>query len=691
MTSSEPGWGELRLAPDGAPRPDAPFGRGPLAARVLAKVIDGAVWAGSRVPRGWRTRWRPSAGTCEWALRPGKRRGLAVNLAHALGTRPPTIRPCAEPSAGRSSTRPTARPTCSGRSAGRTSSSRPSSSTGSSTPRRPRPAGSGVILAGVHLGGWEVATAVPRAELPVPTSVIVADDWLAWAIAHMRVTAGLRVIYRTAPAIRAARLLQAGEALLVLGDDGWGTEPRTYPVRFLDSVADLPAGVVTLSRLCQSPIVGFAVLPTGRRRWRVVVDQPIGPPGRTGGAEEEQKVLQILADRWSELIRAHPEHWAAAYRIRWRERQRRVRVGRGNGQHERSRSGSAPTPRTSPCAGSVWTEAGRARAAPQRRPADRPRAPAGLFVEPRHPGDRAARAPTRRRPQRRVRGRQRRAQRGLAAPAVRARRPRFGTGTAGRRRSRSPPPCPSSWPSRPRRRARRRGSSTRSPIAASIWAILGWCGCTTRSRRCRAITSRSPSSTGEGLAARAGGPWVRAAWRGYAPLVAIVVVATGNHFVVDVAAGAALGVLARRLRAVSDAPRRSTAMAGGAARAADSPRRILLGLLVALVVGAVADHLDRERRRVREADRDAARAATSAGWPSARSGRSSSSPAMPARSGGRSPSRAVRASRPACPFESCSPASPCPSSSPPAASPGWPSPTGRCAGSAWTGGRPRSG
>lgn len=53
--------------------------------------------------------------------------------------------------------------------------------------------------------------------------------------------------------------------------------------------------------------------------------------------------------------------------------------------------------------------------------------------------------------------------------------------------------------------------------------------------------------TGEGLAARAGGPWLRTVWRGYAPLVAIVVVATGNHFVVDVAAGAALGAIARRL------------------------------------------------------------------------------------------------------------------------------------------------
>jgi hypothetical protein len=53
--------------------------------------------------------------------------------------------------------------------------------------------------------------------------------------------------------------------------------------------------------------------------------------------------------------------------------------------------------------------------------------------------------------------------------------------------------------------------------------------------------------TGEGLAARAGGRVGRTAWRGYAPLVAIVVLATGNHFLVDVGAGAVLGALARRL------------------------------------------------------------------------------------------------------------------------------------------------
>jgi len=308
----------LRLAPDGAPRPNAPFGRGPLAARALAKVIDGAVWGGCRLPAGLTHALATVGGHIEWAVRPGKRRGLARNLAHALDTEPDdhavrrAVRREIVNEAHRSADLLWA--------LGRPDEFLATVELdGIENAQVAAAAGNGLILSGIHLGGWEVATAVPRAAIPVPASVIVADDWLAWAIAHMRVTAGLRVMYRTEHAIRAARLLQAGEALLVLGDDGWGAEPRTYPVRFLDSCADLPAGVVTLSRLCQSPIVGFAVLPLGPRRWRAVLDQPVGPPDRRGGADAEQKVLQILADRWSELIRANPEQWAAAYRIRWRE------------------------------------------------------------------------------------------------------------------------------------------------------------------------------------------------------------------------------------------------------------------------------------------------------------------------------------------------------------------------------------
>jgi hypothetical protein len=53
--------------------------------------------------------------------------------------------------------------------------------------------------------------------------------------------------------------------------------------------------------------------------------------------------------------------------------------------------------------------------------------------------------------------------------------------------------------------------------------------------------------TGAGIAARTNGGTGRAAWHAYAPVVALVVVASGNHYVLDVIAGAALGSIARWL------------------------------------------------------------------------------------------------------------------------------------------------
>lgn len=53
--------------------------------------------------------------------------------------------------------------------------------------------------------------------------------------------------------------------------------------------------------------------------------------------------------------------------------------------------------------------------------------------------------------------------------------------------------------------------------------------------------------TGSEIAGRSDSALVRSAARAYAPLVATVVAATGNHYVLDAVAGAALGALARRL------------------------------------------------------------------------------------------------------------------------------------------------
>ena len=53
--------------------------------------------------------------------------------------------------------------------------------------------------------------------------------------------------------------------------------------------------------------------------------------------------------------------------------------------------------------------------------------------------------------------------------------------------------------------------------------------------------------SGIGLASRATSTAGRVAWSTYPGVVAAIVVATGNHYVADVAAGAALGALSRRI------------------------------------------------------------------------------------------------------------------------------------------------
>lgn len=307
----------LRLAPDGRPRPDAPFGRGPLAARVLRATIVASSVVVGHVPASVVQPAARLGGTIEWAVRPAKRRRLAENLCHALGRPPddPAVRELVRREVRNEAQRSAdflwalARPD----ELRATTRVEGAKHVVAAVER-----GSGVILVSTHVGGWEVATALPRLVVPVPTTAIVTDDWLAWAVEGLRVRAGLGIMYDSEPVSTAVRILRAGEALLVLGDYA---KPcmRTYPVKLLDAVAELPAGQVVLARLCGSPIVPFSVLPTAPRRWRVLIEPPIEPPPRDAGEEGERETLQALADRWSATLRAHAEHWAAVYPMTWRE------------------------------------------------------------------------------------------------------------------------------------------------------------------------------------------------------------------------------------------------------------------------------------------------------------------------------------------------------------------------------------
>jgi lauroyl/myristoyl acyltransferase len=304
-------------APDGRPRPNAPFGRGPIAARVLGGVIVVSAAIGARLPLGVAHGLALVGGHLEWAARPGKRRQLATNLAHATGepARSRLVRDLVRHEIVNEARRSADLLWAIGRPREFLAAVDVVGAEHAATATR---LGRGVVVAGIHLGGWEVAAAVPAAVMPVPITVMVADDWLAWAIEPVRRSVGLNIAYRTASALSLARLLDRGEALLVFGDDAWGGASHRSTVRFCDGWAELPAGIATLARLTTSPIVTFSVLPAAPRRWVVTVEPPIGPPTGDDRDREEARVLQEVADRWTAMIRANPDQWAASFPIAWR-------------------------------------------------------------------------------------------------------------------------------------------------------------------------------------------------------------------------------------------------------------------------------------------------------------------------------------------------------------------------------------
>ena len=313
------------------------------AAIALARVIDGAAGVGSRLPVRVAHGLAELGGNIQWATRPKRRRCLAANLCHAVGAAPddPRVRAAVrrvminESHAAADLLWAIGRP----QQFLDTVVYKGWDFVDSTVAQ-----GRGLILAGTHLGGWEVATAIPGAKIAVPTNVIVADNWIAWAVEHVRAGVGLKVMYRQAAALRSVRRLQAGEAVLLLGDNS-EFAGHTHRVRFLDSEMEMAAGVAALARLAGSPIIPFTVLPLAPRRWRATMDPPIDPPPAEAGRAGEQAVMQQLADRWSEAIRANPGHWAMAAPLHWVEEEPSQTNGSGDGQPVRP---GAEEPREEP-------------------------------------------------------------------------------------------------------------------------------------------------------------------------------------------------------------------------------------------------------------------------------------------------------------------------------------------------------
>lgn len=304
-----------RRADTGAPGP--PLGQGRDAARVLRRVIMASAAVGGRLSPATAARLAAIGGTLEWAARPRKRRILGENLGHVLSLPPahPAVRRAVRAEIVSEARRSAdflwsvAHP------------DRVSAMTRVEGGRHLRAAlagGRGSIVAGPHVGGWEVVTPL-AADVGAEVTALVEDDWLAWAVAGVRARAGLRLVPASTPPFELASALRRGGVVAVLADIA---QPgmRSVEVTLVGDPIRLPAGPAALARIARAPIVPVAVLPIAMRSWRLVFGEPIAPPPRRGGSAGETEATQRLADAWSAVLLEHPTAWAAVDPLPWLKR-----------------------------------------------------------------------------------------------------------------------------------------------------------------------------------------------------------------------------------------------------------------------------------------------------------------------------------------------------------------------------------
>jgi lauroyl/myristoyl acyltransferase len=254
----------------------------------------------------------------EWVCRPAKRRRLAENLGHATSRTPddPYVRRLVH----RNMT------VGARRAAGLLwAFARPEQAAARITITPPGALenlladGRGAVLSSAHFGPFEAA-GTTALVLPEDTTLAVVTDEnaIGRGMHGIRERMGLTVVPADGELRSLLRILAGGGLVVVLGDlhrPGM----RGHLVRFLDAPCILPGGVAALARMSQAPIIPFAVYPDGARRWRLELGTPIAPPARQGGAGDERRATQELADALTRIIRALPEQWDAVDPIPWQQ------------------------------------------------------------------------------------------------------------------------------------------------------------------------------------------------------------------------------------------------------------------------------------------------------------------------------------------------------------------------------------
>jgi KDO2-lipid IV(A) lauroyltransferase len=171
--------------------------------------------------------------------------------------------------------------------------------------------GRGVIVAVPHLGSWELAGLALLAKgYPFLTFFRrqrnpVVNDW----VYRTRARTGMEVIdVQSRAAVRAGRTIAEKNCTLVITPD-LRAKTGGYTVTFLGHPTQLPCGPAHYALDANCPVITAEVYRTSwtRHAWRVT--GTIRPDPTRPRAEEGRRILQYIADRFTESIRRRPDNY----------------------------------------------------------------------------------------------------------------------------------------------------------------------------------------------------------------------------------------------------------------------------------------------------------------------------------------------------------------------------------------------
>lgn len=177
--------------------------------------------------------------------------------------------------------------------------------------------GRGAILVTGHFGSWEIPGCVlAQMGYPVDLLVGVQRNRLVQNLMNgLRRSCGIGII-EPRHLVRAVRALRANRFVAMLSDQDAGR--GGVFIDFLGAQASTPRGAARLSILAHSPIVPGFIVRTSGCGHRIVIEEPILPPGAPS-----EEALRDLTQAYTRVIesyvRRYPGQWLWTHR-RWKTR-----------------------------------------------------------------------------------------------------------------------------------------------------------------------------------------------------------------------------------------------------------------------------------------------------------------------------------------------------------------------------------